>query len=168
MGALSKVVSALLALGIAACSSAPSGGIVTGSLPSLGNASLPSVGGLLPSMPASGTPIKPERVGSNLYRISTADRRIQDPIQRENYALLRAAESTREVGGTHFIVVNTGNRSGLQTSGLAGSAEPGTLIRVFDMSPGTEPPIGAIDAAEIVHFFGPNFGRERTAAAPPR
>lgn len=152
---------------MAGCSSAPPDGVITGSLPGFSAPSLPAVSALLPS-PPSAVPAKPERVGSNLYRISVADRRIDDHIQRENYALLRAAESTRELGATHFVVVNTGAQSGAPTSGLGAAAEPGTLIRVFALPAGAEPPIGAIEAAEIVHFFGPNFGRERTAVAPAR
>lgn len=155
-----------LALTLAGCSTSPSG-IVTGSLPSMSMPSLPSMGSLLPSIPSSRMPAGPERVGSNLYRISTAGPRLDDPTQRENYNLLRAAESTQEVGGTHFIVVNTGSRIGTDATGLGSPADTGTLIRVFTLPRGEEPPIGAIEAAEIVHFFGPNFGRLRTSAAIP-
>jgi hypothetical protein len=153
---------------VAGCATSPSGGIVTGSLPALPTPSLPSLGGLQPSTSTGAGATRPERVGSNLYRISTAGPRIDDRIQRENYALLRAAESTREVGATHFVVVNTGSRIETETTSLGSPADPGTLIRVFNLPPGEEPPIGAIQAAEIVQFFGPNFGRERTAAVPPR
>jgi hypothetical protein len=162
----SGIIATLLAMVATGCSTTPDRGIVTGSLPAVSLPSLPAVSALLPSLPTSRARTGPERIGSNLYRVSTEGPRIADPIQRENYALLRAAESTRELGSTHFVVVETGNRSGMQTSGLAGSADPGLLIRVFEMTPGAEPPIGAIDAAEIVQFFGPNFGRERTTSAP--
>ena len=148
---------------IAGCAQAPQPGeITTGSilpsLPSTVSELLPSAQSLLPSLPASSTPNKPERIGANLYRISTDDRRIDDTTQRENYALLRAAEVTKNVGATHFIVVNASGPSSVVVS----PAQPqlSTMIRTLRLERGAEPPIGAVSADEMVHFFGPAFGRE--------
>ena len=120
-----------------------------------------STGSILPSLPSlstSSTPRKPERIGVNLYRVTVSDRRFDDPIQRENYALLRAAETAKAAGASHFIVVNA--------SQPGATAEIPTMIRVLQLEPGAEPPIGAVSADEIIHFFGPNFARTSQPAPP--
>ncbi len=100
-------------------------------------------------------------MGTNLYRVYSSDRPTDDSIQAENYALLRAAETTKDVGATHFIVVDA---PGHPSAGLLGSGAPSSksanLIRVLKLAPGAESPIGAISADEIIHFFGPTFGRD--------
>jgi hypothetical protein len=144
------------------------------SLGGLSLPSLPSISSLLPSSDAlpslspSNEPRKPERIGTSLYRVVASDRRFDDDVQRENYALLRAAETTKEAGGTHFIVVNGGNHpAGSGSQGLGSAPALGTLIRVLRLERGTEPPIGAVDADEIIHFFGPSFGRTEEQTPRP-
>jgi len=133
--------------------------------------SLPSASSLMPNFGGSSGSQRPERISGNLYRVYTNDRRLDDSVQRENYALLRAAEGAKEVGGTHFIVVNA-NQAGVDVgSSTAGSSTSGTFIRVLSLEAGSQPPAGAIAANEIIHFFGPTFGRGQqaqpaTTAAP--
>lgn len=102
-----------------------------------------------------------ERIGANLYRVPASDRRIDDTIARENYAMLRAAETARAAGATHFIIVKAGDVSAQTVptiSSLTGSTtDYGAYVRVVTVAPGTEAPIGAIAADEIIHFFGPQF-----------
>ena len=121
---------------------------------------IPSAGSLVPSWGTSSRPRAPERISGNLYRVYAGDRQIEDPIQRENYALLRAAESTKQVGATHFVVVNA-------PEGLPQQPTPpsSALIRVLQLETGAEPPVGAIAADEIIHFFGPAFGRAAQAGS---
>ena len=166
----SKLALALVASALAGCAQAPNqDGNVTGSIaPSLSSltSALPSVSSLVPSFSASTGPRKAERIGTNLYRVYTLDRRIEDRIQRENYALLRAAETARDVGGTHFIVVDADGQTASGPLGLGGQSEPATLIRVLKLAPGAEAPIGAVAADEIIHFFGPTFAQGGKAAPP--
>lgn len=148
-------ITGLLALG--ACGQLPSmSDITTGSiLPAL-----PSASSLLPaSLSTPSGPRPPERVSGNLYRFDASDLKIDDRIQRENYGLLRAAESAKSLGGTHFIVVKTSEGSTPSGPRIPGSGEAGNLIRVFRLDPDMTPPIGAIAVNEIIHFFGPSFNR---------
>ena len=148
---------AALALLAGGCSQASDGSsIVTGSL-----------GSLLPQAAPSAQPKLPgERISTSLYRVMATDRKFKDAIERENYTLLKAAETTRAVGGTHFMLVKAGDQSsaGLPTlASLSGSAtEFGAYIRVLTLDPGAEAPIGAVHAEEIIHFFGPQFARGAT------
>ncbi len=153
-------IACLFAVG--ACTQLPSmTDITTGSiLPAL-----PSASSLVPSMSSTSGPRPAERVSGNLYRIDFSDRKIDDPIQRENYGLLRAAESAKSVGGSHFVVVNSSEGTALGQSRNP-AASPGTsLIRVFRVDPDMMPPTGAISVNEIIHFFGPNFSRGPAPAA---
>ncbi len=146
--------------GAAAVALAAAGCSLDGSnLPSLSTGSiLPS----LPSLPTGGSAAgEPERIAGNLYRVMATDRKIADTIERENYMLLKAAETTKKVGGTHFVMV----RAGDQTSGLPSLAtmtqgrQYGAYIRVIEVDPEQGVPVGAIAADEIIQFFGPKFGK---------
>lgn len=159
-----RIAAGLVCAALAGCAQAPSlGDITTGSiLPSLPSASsiLPSQAALMPSLSANSLAKGPQRISGNLYRIDATDRRLDDPVHRENYALLRAAESTKQLGASHFIVVNAPPGDvRLSTSGQASG-----MIRIFNVEPGAAPPTGAIAADEMIHFFGPGF--DRAPAAP--
>ena len=121
-----------IALGLAGCAQAPTlASLTTGSiLPAL-----PSPASLLPATSANGTPRPPERVSGNLYRVFATDRKLQDLEQRANYALLRAAESTRQMGGTHFIIVDTYEGTIPKNAGPAKLGPSGGLIRIFRATP---------------------------------
>lgn len=153
--ALAVVVASLLS----ACAQGEGdGAITTGSIlpamPSLPAA--PSLSGIIPQVGSEPKPRPPERVSGNLYRVYSGDRKLEDTIQRQNYALLRAAEGTRQVGGTHFIIVNGSDAA----DGTTSSA----LVRVMKLDAGAELPLGAVAADEIIHFFGPTFGRTDQSA----
>ncbi|CAN0510904.1 unnamed protein product, partial [Phaeothamnion confervicola] len=107
----------------------------------------------MPSFASPSGPQRAERIGSNLYRVSIGEFRSDDPIQRENYTLLRAAETAQGEGGTHFVIVNLGDQAG--GSGPASRTSGQTLVRVLSLEPGIEPPVGAVSATEIIQFFGP-------------
>ena len=126
--------------------------------------SLPAVASLVQSTGSStagAAPRAPERISGNLYRIDASDRRLSDPIQQQNYALLRAAHSTRQLGATHFTVVNAPPGD----VRLPASADSSAMIRIFRLEPGTQPPVGAVTADEIIHFFGPTFSQPPAGAA---
>jgi hypothetical protein len=153
---------------LSACAGGPSpGGITTGSiLPSL--PALPSASSLVPSFGATtATSRRPERVSGNLYRLPASDRRIADRIERDNYDMLRAAEATRTIGGTHFVIVAlNGPATDAPFSGGGAVVSGGTLVRVLQVQPGSETPVGAVSVEEILHFFGPQFGREPPPGLP--
>ena len=152
-------------MSLSACALAPPqdgeapSGFKLPSFPSV-SALLPSADSIIPTLPSNTEPQKSQPVGANLYRVKIDDRRIADSVQRENYALLRAAETTKEAGGTHFIVVSGGNTlAAYGGRGLGSAPDLGALIRVVKVVPGAEAPMGAVAADEIIHFFGPAFGR---------
>lgn len=96
----------------------------------------------------------------------------------QDYAILKAAETTKSHGGTHFVVVGGGDASGQGTITTPGQAQttligntayttyspgmvrryvkPGQdlMIRVISVAPGSAPPAGAIYADEIIQFVG--------------
>lgn len=110
-----------------------------------------------------------ERISGNLYRVLADDRRLPDRIERENYTLLKAAEATKAAGGTHFVLVSASDQSpvGVATlSALTGNgSQYGAYFRVLEIDTATGVPTGAMAADEIIHFFGPKFGRAPAANA---
>jgi hypothetical protein len=101
----------------------------------------------------------------------------------QDYALLKAAETTKQMGGTHFAVVSAANASTTgsittpgtaQTSVIGNTAfttynsgttvnfiKPGqdVYIRVLKVPPGSPTPPGAIAAEEIITFVGSRVAR---------
>jgi hypothetical protein len=120
------------------CAQSPDpGNIVTGSINAIGSL-----------VPATGSAASAERLSGNLYRVTANDRRFDDLTDRENYLLLRAAETARNAGATHFVVVKSGEAAGIGN---------GAYIRLVTLEPGTPAPIGAVSVEEIIHFFGPRY-----------
>lgn len=164
---------AVVALSLAGCSQSgadlglPS--LALPSIPSLPSASsiLPSASSIMPSIGTSSGPRAPERISGNLYRIDASDRKIDDPTQRENYTLLRAAEGAKKLGATHFLVSGGAQAGDNRDARQSAAGQSTTLIRTFHVEAGSEPPTGALAVDEIIHFFGPNFGRGGEPANPP-
>jgi len=101
----------------------------------------------------------------------TADTALQD------YTVLKAAKTTKNMGGTHFLIVSAAEASTsdvakppqMQTSvvdnmaftaddpgALRSLVKPGqdTYIRVLKVPPGHAPPPGGLSADEIIFFVG--------------
>jgi hypothetical protein len=96
----------------------------------------------------------------------------------QDYALLKAAETTIDAGGSHFVVISAADasRAGafttpstIQTTVSGGTAystytpgstttfiKPGqdTYIRIVRLNAGERPPPGAYPVDEIVQFIG--------------
>lgn len=110
-----------------------------------------------------------ERISGNLYRVLADDRKLPDRIERENYTLLKAAEATKAAGGTHFILVSASDQSPVGISSLSAlsgnGGQFGAYFRVLEIDAATGVPTGALAADEIIHFFGPKFGRAPAANA---
>ena len=117
---------------------------------------------------AAAGPAPAERISGNLFRVQADDRKIDDAVERENYTLLRAAETTKAHGGTHFVLVSAGDQASVGMPSLktimSGNreAEFGAYFRVLRIETDGTAPIGAMSASEIIHFFGPKFGRAPT------
>jgi hypothetical protein len=101
----------------------------------------------------------------------------------QDYTLLKAAETTKSAGGTHFAIISAADASSTgyvttpaqaQTSFVGNTAyttfnpgnvygyvKPGqdTYIRVFTVAPGQAPPAGVLSADEIVQFVGSRVKR---------
>ena len=146
------------------------GGATTPVPPATDTATQPTAAQLAATKPAmakasTGTIAGAERISGNLFRIQADGRRITDHVERENYTLLRAAETTRAQGATHFVLVSAGDQATTGVPSLKmlvsgdSNAEYGAYFRVLRIEPDATAPIGAMSADEIIHFFGAKFGR---------
>jgi hypothetical protein len=119
-----------------------------------------------------------ERVTADTVRIKARGNGYTSGTTVQDYALLKAAETTKEMGGSHFTIISAADASGhgvVTTPGVAETTirgntatttySPGTTtefvkpgqdayIRVLRLAPGTPPPPGAISADEIIQFVG--------------
>jgi hypothetical protein len=81
-----------------------------------------------------------QQITANTFRIvargnsSTAHTTIQD------YTLLKTAETTRQAGGTHFVIISAADASSIGEITTPGQ---NTYIRIFTVSGGQVPPPGA-------------------------
>jgi hypothetical protein len=125
--------------------------------------------------------VEAQQVTSDTWRILargnsyTSDTRIQD------FVLMKAAETTKAAGATHFFVGASRDQTLQGTVVTPGSAQttvsgrtatttfspstvstyvkPGqdTYVRVVRLPPGSPPPPGALSADEIIQFIGPRL-----------
>lgn len=122
--------------------------------------------------------VKSQQVTADTYRIISRGNGFTSGTTIQDYTLLKAAETTKAGGGTHFMIVsgNDASRTGyIETSSTArttvvgntayttfnpGSVhryvKPGqdTYIRIFAIAGDQPPPRGAISADEIIQFVG--------------
>jgi len=122
--------------------------------------------------------VEAQQMSADTYRIVARGNGYTSPTTIQDYALMKAAETTKAAGGTHFLIVsaNDASRSNLvstpgqaQTSVYGNTAyttfwpgstyqviRPGqdTYIRVITVPPGTQPPQGANSADEIIQYIG--------------
>jgi hypothetical protein len=118
------------------------------------------------------------QVSSDVYRISARGNGYTSDTAIQDYALLKAAETTKAAGGTHFQVLSGRDASssgsittpGHATTNVVGRTayttyspgatveifKPGqdNYIRVLRMTPGQKSP-EAISADEIIQYVGP-------------
>jgi hypothetical protein len=127
--------------------------------------------------------VRAERMTHDVVRIVARGNGYTASTKIQDYALLKAAETTKEMGGTHFAVISAADasRAGtITTPGVAqttvtghiatttytpGSTEtfikPGqdAYVRILRFPVGTPPPAGAISADEIITFVGSRVER---------
>jgi hypothetical protein len=114
------------------------------------------------------------QITSDTYRVSARGNGYTDPVQIQEYTLLKAAELTLQNGGTHFLIVGSNDASttgtivspGYANSSLIGNSvyttytpasaatfiKPGEDAMIRIVPAGTP---GAINAQEIVQYVGP-------------
>jgi hypothetical protein len=127
--------------------------------------------------------VSAQRMTSDVVRISARGNAYTSNTKIQDYALLKAAETTKEMGGTHFAVISAADASRVgtvTTPGVAQTSVTGNLvtttytpgstdtfikpgqdayIRVLRIKPGSPPPPGAISAEEIITFVGSRVER---------
>jgi len=104
----------------------------------LAGCSLPST--VLPTGGALGE----EQVGGGIHRIAVPTSGLADCASADECTLVRAAEATQRVGGTHFMVL----------PGHGGAAQGGyAYIKVFTFGDGERVPSTAMSVNEALHFI---------------
>lgn len=124
-----------------------------------------------------------EQVTADTWRIKARGNAYTSATTVQDYVLLKAAETTKATGGTHFVIVsaNDANRAfevttaGSSTTTFAGrqayttytpgstttAIKPGqdVYIKVLKLAP-NQTAQGAISAAEVIQFTGARVGRD--------
>lgn len=127
--------------------------------------------------------VKAQQMTADTYRIVSRGNSYTGSTTIQDYTVLKAAETTKSVGGTHFLIISAADasRSGAIVSpgqakttfyGNTASTtyspatvhnfiKPGqdTYIRVVTVAPGQAPPLGALSADEIIQFVGARVNR---------
>lgn len=134
------------------------------------------------------------KMTADVWRISARVNQLTDPTAAQDYVLLKAAETTIEAGGTHFVIVGLndvgstqgGRHTGLFAFGGAGGREGGRLtgdmtgftrrsvdglsgedlmIRVLPTNAAAEDRAKALDARELVANIGQRVKRPKDGGA---
>ena len=124
-----------------------------------------------------------QQMTADTYRIISRGNAYTGSTAIQDYTLLKAAETTRSAGATHFMIISAADASrtgaiispGQATTTFHGNTasttyspatahnyiKPGqdTYIRVVTVAPGQAPPPGALSADEIIQFVGARVKR---------
>lgn len=127
--------------------------------------------------------VEAQQMTANTYRIVARGNGYTSGTVIQDYVALKAAETTRQAGGTHFMVISAGDASSasyvttpgqIQTSVIGNTAyttyspgsthqifKPGqdSYIRIINVTAGQVPPQGAIPADEVMQFVGARVKR---------
>ena len=122
-----------------------------------------------------------EQITTDTWRIMARGNGWTGGTRVQDFVLMKAAETTRANGGSHFIIGSSQDASsqgvietpGTATTTFAGRTafttfSPGSVhtyvkpgqdayVRVLKIPPGAQPPPGALDANEIIRFIGPRL-----------
>lgn len=134
---------------------------------------------------SSGQGVDAAAITSDTYRISALGSGVTDPNTIQDFALLKAAETTLAAGHTHFVVVSAQDASrhstyrsaGTINSNVYGSSvfttynpgqtynivQPGQdlMIRVFTPKSNTQLPPGTFPAQEVFDAINPRVERRK-------
>jgi hypothetical protein len=124
-----------------------------------------------------------QQITSDTFRISARGNGYTGKTTIQDYTLLKAAETTKASGGTHFVIISAADATtaativtpGTSTTTFSGNTAytvrtPGSVdnvikpgedvyIRVLKLASG-QPPPGAYAADEIIQFVGPRVRRD--------
>lgn len=116
--------------------------------------------------------VSAERITSETYRIVSRGNAYTGGTAVQDYVLLKAAETTKQAGGTHFALISAGDASrvsydtsyGSGWASTSATVSPGkdAYIRVLKIRPGEQPPPGVFFADEIIQFTGARVKRPQT------
>jgi hypothetical protein len=125
--------------------------------------------------------VRAEPVMTDVYRIIARGNGYTSADRVQDFALLKAAETTLEAGGNYFVIVSESDRTNVVTGTTPGTAQtnvigntafttytPGStytfvkpgqavLIRVLRLAPNQPPPSGAFPAQDIANTIGPRL-----------
>lgn len=125
-----------------------------------------------------------QQMTNNTYRIVARGNGYTAATKVQDYLMLKAAETTLQNGGTHFVIISASDASdtsqiitgGTSHTNFVGNTaytthspsvvsnvfKPGqdAYIRVLNVPVGQQPPQGAISASEIEQFVGPRVKKE--------
>jgi hypothetical protein len=122
-----------------------------------------------------------QQITENSYRIVSRGNGFSDSTTIRDYALLKAAETTKQTGGTHFVVVGNDDASRVDQIVTPGTAQtnfvgntayttyspaqaipvfkPGQDVYIRVIDPGQPIPADAISADEIITYVGARVER---------
>jgi hypothetical protein len=124
-----------------------------------------------------------QQMTADTFRIVSRGNGYSDATTIRDYAILKAAETTKQKGGTHFVLIGGNDASSADQVTMPGTAhttvignaayttynpaqsipifKPGQdlYIRVLAVKPAQAPPAGAISADEIIQFVGSRVER---------
>ena len=127
--------------------------------------------------------VSAQQMTANTFRIVARGNGYTGQTQVSDYAMLKAAETTKQHGATHFLVISASDASSQGQIVTGGTAQthfvgntaytnytpaqvhnfvrPGqdTYIRIIAVKPGVTPAQGAISADEIIQFVGSRVQR---------
>jgi hypothetical protein len=127
--------------------------------------------------------VSAQQITADTWRIIARGNAYTGGTQIQDYVLLKAAETTKSVGGTHFIIGSSQDASSqgaIVTPGTAHTTygggvafttfNPGSVhsyvkpgqdayVRVMNVPAGSRPPAGALSANEIIQFIGARVQR---------
>lgn len=124
-----------------------------------------------------------QQMTSNTFRIVSRGNGYTSSTTIQDYTVLKAAETTKQAGATHFAIISASDASSTRSITTPGHAHtsfvgntayttyspgmvhqyvrPGqdTYIRIFTVAAGQTPPPGAFSADEIIQFVGSRIKR---------
>jgi hypothetical protein len=127
--------------------------------------------------------VEAQPITSDTYRIVSRGNGYTSSTAVQDYTLLKAAETTRDAGATHFVFISTADASKTEIGQTAGTTnttyygrtavstytpgqvysvnKPGqdSYIKIFKIPAGASAPPGAFSAAEIIANIGPRVTR---------
>jgi hypothetical protein len=93
-----------------------------------------------------------QKLSSDTYKIMAYGNALATPVLIRDYAMRKAAETTRQAGNSHFVILRQ------QYVGIGRFPGEELEIRVLTVSPGKPAPRGAFSANEVIKSLGDKKG----------